>query len=165
MARNNFPFCGRRAGCDARRSERRVASHTSEEQRRSAPALRPQNGKLFWAMSLAFQGIPVVDSLSFSSKIPREYLDIDGRRLQDHRSYEVRHSVENCTGSRPAKRRSLMLRPRTVSVKFRLQARACASAGNYQLLALLDVDIGRWHLTTASVALPARDPRPTRQWH
>jgi len=51
MARNNFPFWGRRAGCDAMRSERRVASHTNEEQRRSAPALRPQNGKLFWAMS------------------------------------------------------------------------------------------------------------------
>ncbi len=33
-------FGGCREGCDARRSERRVASHTSEEQRRSAPALR-----------------------------------------------------------------------------------------------------------------------------
>gem|GEM_PF-4337713 len=51
MARNNFPFLGRRAGCDARRSERLVASDTSAEQLRSAPSLRYQKVKLFWAMS------------------------------------------------------------------------------------------------------------------
>ena len=33
----NIPFFGALAGCSARRSERRVASHTREEQRRNAP--------------------------------------------------------------------------------------------------------------------------------
>ena len=33
----NMPFLGALAECNARRSERRVASHTSEDQRRNAP--------------------------------------------------------------------------------------------------------------------------------
>ena len=39
----NIPFLGALAGCSARRSERRVASHTSEEQRRNAPGRASNN--------------------------------------------------------------------------------------------------------------------------
>ena len=42
----NIPFLGALAGCSARRSERRVASHTSEEQRRNAPARAAKMG--YW---------------------------------------------------------------------------------------------------------------------
>lgn len=40
----NVPFLGVLAGCSARRSERRVASHTSEEQRSNAPVSAATNG-------------------------------------------------------------------------------------------------------------------------
>ena len=42
----NMPFLGALAGCSARRSERRVASHTSEEQRRNAPGSAAKMG--YW---------------------------------------------------------------------------------------------------------------------
>ena len=48
----NIPFLGALAGCSARRSERRVASHTSEEQRRNAPARAAKNGILAFSASL-----------------------------------------------------------------------------------------------------------------
>ena len=49
----NIPFLGALAGCSARRSERRVASHTSEEQRRNAPARAAKNGILAFSASLS----------------------------------------------------------------------------------------------------------------
>lgn len=52
MVRNNFPIWGCFTGGDARRSERRVAGHTSEGQRSSAPVKRAKIGKLFLTMSL-----------------------------------------------------------------------------------------------------------------
>ena len=48
----DIPFLGALAGCSARRSERRVASHTSEEQRRNAPARAAKNGILAFSASL-----------------------------------------------------------------------------------------------------------------
>ena len=48
----DIPFWGALAGCSARRSERRVASHTSEEQRRNAPARAAKNGILAFFASL-----------------------------------------------------------------------------------------------------------------
>ena len=45
------------AGCSARRDERRVASHTSEEQRRNAPASAARNGTLAVSASLSVQPI------------------------------------------------------------------------------------------------------------
>ena len=48
-----IPFLGALAGCSARRSERRVASHTSEEQRRNAPASTAKNGILAFSASLS----------------------------------------------------------------------------------------------------------------
>ena len=48
----NIPFLGALAGCSARRSERRVASHTSEEQRRNAPGSAAKNGILAFFASL-----------------------------------------------------------------------------------------------------------------
>ena len=48
----NIPFLGALAGCSARRSERRVASHTSEEQRRNAPGSAAKNGVLAFSASL-----------------------------------------------------------------------------------------------------------------
>ena len=51
----NIPFLGALAGCSARRSERRVASHTSEEQRRNAPARAAKNGILVFSASLSCQ--------------------------------------------------------------------------------------------------------------
>ena len=48
----NVPFLGALAGCSARRSERRVASHTSEEQRRNAPGSADKNGILDFSASL-----------------------------------------------------------------------------------------------------------------
>ena len=49
----NIPFLGALAGCSARRSERRVASHTSEEQRRNAPGGAAKNGILAFSASLS----------------------------------------------------------------------------------------------------------------
>ena len=49
----NIPFLGALAGCSARRSERRVASHTSEEQRRNAPGSAAKNGILAFSVSLS----------------------------------------------------------------------------------------------------------------
>ncbi len=49
----NIPFLGALAGCSARRSERRVASHTSEEQRRNAPSRAVKNGILAFSASLS----------------------------------------------------------------------------------------------------------------
>ena len=51
----NIPFLGALAGCSARRSERRVASHTSEEQRRNAPGSAAKNGILAFSASLRLQ--------------------------------------------------------------------------------------------------------------
>ena len=51
----NIPFLGALAGCSARRSERRVASHTSEEQRRNAPGSAAKNGILAFSASLRTQ--------------------------------------------------------------------------------------------------------------
>ena len=48
----NIPFLSALAGCSARRSERRVASHTSEEQRRNAPVSAAKNGILAFSASL-----------------------------------------------------------------------------------------------------------------
>ena len=48
----NTPFLGALAGCSARRSERPVASHTSEEQRRNAPVSAAINGILVFFASL-----------------------------------------------------------------------------------------------------------------
>ena len=48
-----MPFLGALAGCSARRSERRVASHTSEEQRRNAPGSAAKNGILAFPASLS----------------------------------------------------------------------------------------------------------------
>ena len=49
----NIPFLAALAGCSARRSERRVASHTSEEQRRNAPGGAAKNGILAFSASLS----------------------------------------------------------------------------------------------------------------
>ena len=49
----NIPFLGALAGCSARRSERRVASHTSEEQRRNTPGSAAKNGILAFSASLS----------------------------------------------------------------------------------------------------------------
>ena len=49
----NIRFLGALAGCSARRSERRVASHTSEEQRRNAPGSAAKNGILAFSASLS----------------------------------------------------------------------------------------------------------------
>ena len=51
----NVLFLGVLAGCSARRSERRVASHTSEEQRRNAPGSAAKNGILVFSASLSCQ--------------------------------------------------------------------------------------------------------------
>ena len=51
----NIPFLGALAGCSARRSERRVASHTSEEQRRNAPGSAAKNGILAFSASLTMR--------------------------------------------------------------------------------------------------------------
>ena len=48
----NIPFLGALAGFSARRSERRVASHTSEEQRRNASGGAAKNGILDFSASL-----------------------------------------------------------------------------------------------------------------
>ena len=48
----NITFFGALAGCSARRSERRVASRTSEEQRRNAPGSAAKNGILAFSASL-----------------------------------------------------------------------------------------------------------------
>ena len=48
----SIPFLGALAGCSARRSERRVTSHTSEEQRRNAPGSAAKNGILAFSASL-----------------------------------------------------------------------------------------------------------------
>ena len=48
----NIPFLGALAGCSARRSERRVASHTSEGQRCNAPVSAAMNGILAFSASL-----------------------------------------------------------------------------------------------------------------
>ena len=48
----NIPFLGALAGGSARRSERRGASPTSEEQRRNAPARAAKNGILAFSASL-----------------------------------------------------------------------------------------------------------------
>ena len=53
----NRPFLGALAGCSARRSERRVASHTSEEQRRNAPGSAAKNGILAFSASLTDQSV------------------------------------------------------------------------------------------------------------
>ena len=45
----NVPFLGALAVCSAGRSECRVASHTSEEQRRNAPARAAKN----WVLALS----------------------------------------------------------------------------------------------------------------
>ena len=51
----DIPFLVALAGCSARRSERRVASHTSEEQRRNAPARAAKNGILAFSASLSLR--------------------------------------------------------------------------------------------------------------
>ncbi len=51
----NVPFLGALAGGSARRSERSVASHTSEEQRRNAPGSAAKNGILAFSASLSAQ--------------------------------------------------------------------------------------------------------------
>ena len=48
----NMPFLGALAGCSARRSERLVASHTSEEQRRNAPDSAAQKWDISFFASL-----------------------------------------------------------------------------------------------------------------
>ena len=53
----NIPFLGPLAGCSARRSERRVASHTSEEQRRNAPGSAAKNGILAFSASLSHHAL------------------------------------------------------------------------------------------------------------
>ena len=52
----NVPFLGALAGCSARRFERSVASHTSEEQRRNAPGSAAKNGILAFSASLTIAG-------------------------------------------------------------------------------------------------------------
>ena len=54
----NIPFLGALAGCSARRSERRVASHTSDEQRRNAPGSAATNGILVISASLSARASP-----------------------------------------------------------------------------------------------------------
>ena len=49
----NRPFLGALAECSARRSERSVASHISEEQRRNAPVSAAKNGILAFSASLS----------------------------------------------------------------------------------------------------------------
>ena len=61
----NIPFLGALAGCSARRSERRVASHTSEEQRRNAPGSAAKMG--YWL----FLPPLVVRSVGARSKTPK----------------------------------------------------------------------------------------------
>ncbi len=48
----NVPFLAVLAGCSARRSERSVAGHTSEEQHRNAPVSAVKNGILAVSASL-----------------------------------------------------------------------------------------------------------------
>ena len=55
----NVPFLGALAGCSARRSERRVASHTSEKQRRNAPGSAAKNGILAFSASLSLERLHV----------------------------------------------------------------------------------------------------------
>ena len=50
---SKVPFLAALVGCSARRSERRVASHTSEEQRRNAPASAVKNGIFAISASLS----------------------------------------------------------------------------------------------------------------
>ena len=52
---SQYTFFGALAGCSARRSERSVASHTSEEPRRNAPARAAKNGILAFSASLSLQ--------------------------------------------------------------------------------------------------------------
>ena len=59
----NIPFLGALSGCSARRSERRAASHTSEEQRRNAPGSAAKNGILAFSASLICQ------TLTFSARV------------------------------------------------------------------------------------------------
>jgi hypothetical protein len=47
------PFLTALEGCSARRDERRVASHTSEKQRRNAPASAVENGTFAFSASLS----------------------------------------------------------------------------------------------------------------
>ena len=49
----NRPFLSALAGCSARRSERSVASHTSEEQRGNAPGSAAKNRLLAFSASLS----------------------------------------------------------------------------------------------------------------
>ncbi len=49
----DVPFLGVLAGCSARRSECRVAGHTSEEQQRNAPVSASKNGTLVVSASLS----------------------------------------------------------------------------------------------------------------
>ena len=67
----NVPFLGALAGCSARRSERRVASHTSEEQRRNAPGSAAKNGILAVSASLSLQ----------ANRIEREQLRCGGQAI------------------------------------------------------------------------------------
>ena len=50
---SKVPFLAVLARCSARRSERRVASHTSDEQRRNAPASAVKNGIFTISASLS----------------------------------------------------------------------------------------------------------------
>jgi len=52
ISRNEYPIGVVRAGCDARRDECRVASHTNEEQRSSAPDCAAKMGYPFLEITL-----------------------------------------------------------------------------------------------------------------
>ena len=65
----NIPFLGALGGCSARRSERRVASHISEEQRRNAPGSAAKNGILAFSASLSGPDVRVCTKRHQSSVV------------------------------------------------------------------------------------------------
>ena len=64
----NVPFLGALAGCSARRFERRVASHTSEEQRRNAPGSAAKNGILAFSASLSTENRKLRFTVNFNKQ-------------------------------------------------------------------------------------------------
>ena len=55
ISRNEYPISVVRAGCDARRDECRLASHTNEEQRSSAPGRAAKMGYSFLEITLRLE--------------------------------------------------------------------------------------------------------------
>ena len=55
ISRNEYPISVVRAGCDARRDECRVASHTNKEQRSSAPGRAAKMGYPFLEITLTIR--------------------------------------------------------------------------------------------------------------